>query len=98
VAQRRVNQVAASDVELLLLAIAGELQNLHAIQQCRVQRAELVRRGDEQHPRQVVRHLEIVIAEGVVLRGVEDLQKSGSRIALESDRDLVHFVQHEHGV
>ena len=46
-------QILARDVDLLLLAVAGELDDFHAIEQRRVDRAELVGRGDEQHLREV---------------------------------------------
>ena len=61
-------------------------------------RAELVRRGDEEHVRQVDRNLEVVIAEGVVLRRVEHFEQRRRRIPLHADRDLVDLVEHEHRV
>ena len=78
--------------------VAGERDDLHAIEQRRVNRAELVRRRDEQHARQVDVDLEVVIAERVVLRRVEHLEQRRRRIALEADADLVDLVEHEHRV
>ncbi len=63
-----------------------------------MQRPQLVRRGDEQHVREVERHFEVVIAEGVVLRRVEHLEQRRRRVALEAGGQLVHFVEHEHRV
>ena len=40
-----------------------------------------VRRGDEEHLRQVVVDVEIVVVEGLVLLGVEYLQQGGRGIA-----------------
>ena len=60
--------------------------------------AELVGRGDEQHPREIDVDLEVVIAERVVLRRVEHLEQRRRRIALEAGADLVDLVEHEHRV
>ena len=40
----------------------------------------------------------IIVAEGVVLFGVEDLEQRRERVALIARRELVHLVQHEHRV
>ena len=77
-------QVLAGDVELLLLAVAGQLDDLHAVEQRRMNGAQLVRRGDEQHPRQIDRDLEVVVAERVVLRRVQHLEQRRGRVALVS--------------
>ena len=57
------------DGGLLLLRIAGDLDDLHAIAQRRHDRIQYVGRRDEQHPRQVERHIQIVIAEVVFCSG-----------------------------
>ena len=41
--------VHASDVALVLFGVAGQRDDLHAVEQCRVQRVQLIRRRDEQH-------------------------------------------------
>ena len=51
--------------------------------------------GDEQDLRQIERHTEIVIGEGVVLRRIEHFEEGRGRIALERDAQLVHFVEQE---
>ena len=58
-------------------------------------RPQLVRRGDEEHVREVQRNLEVVIAERVILRGVQHLEQRGRGVALDADRDLVDLVEHE---
>ena len=78
------DEVHPRDVELLVLGVAAERDDLHAIEQRRVDRAELVRGRDEEHPRQVDRDLEVVIAERVVLRRVEHLEQRRRRIALHA--------------
>ena len=72
-------QIALGDLDLLLLAVAGQPQNLHAVQQRPRDRVERVRRRDEEHLRQIERQIEIVVAERVVLRRVEDLQQGRGR-------------------
>ena len=41
-------QIPAGDVQLLVFAVAGQRDDLHPIEQRRVHRPELIRRGDEQ--------------------------------------------------
>ena len=47
---------------------------------------------------QIERHVQVVIGERVVLRGVEDLEQRARRIALERHAELVDLVEQEHGV
>ena len=74
-------------------------RDLHAVEQRRVKRPELVRRGDEQHAREIERHFEVVIAEacgsapGRAPRAAPPPGRPGSPTA-----DLVHLVEHEHRV
>ena len=84
--------------DLLLLGVSGELDDLHAVAQRRRDRVEHVRRRDEQHPRQVERHVEIVVAERGVLLGIEHLEQRRGRIAAEVHAELVDLVEHEHRV
>ena len=44
------NQVAPGDVHLFLFAVAGQRENLHAIEEGGVNRPELIGRRDEEHP------------------------------------------------
>ncbi len=66
--------------------------------QRRRHRVQHVRRADEQHLRQIERHVEIVIAERVVLLRIQRLQQRRCRIAAEVAAQLVHLVQHDHRV
>jgi len=65
------DEEAARDVQLLILHVAGELDHLHAVFQRGRDRVQGVGRSDEHHLRQVERHLQVVVGEGVVLFGVE---------------------------
>jgi hypothetical protein len=68
------DQVLARDPDLFLVGVAGELQDLHPVAQGSGDRVEGVGGGDEQHLREVEGHPEVVVREGVVLRGIEHLQ------------------------
>ena len=57
-----------------------------------------VRRGDEEHLRQVVRNLEVVVAELPVLFRVKHFEQRRGRIAAEVGADLVDLVEHDHRV
>src|SRR5205085_12567602 len=61
------DEVLARDVPLLLVAVAGQINNLHAVAQRRRYWPQLVRRRDEQDLREVERQIEVVVAERVVL-------------------------------
>ena len=74
-----VDQVIARDLQLLFLGVAGELEHFHAVAQRRRNRIEHVRGRDEQHLGQVERHVEVVIAERVVLLRIEHLEQRRRR-------------------
>ena len=92
------HQIALGDLDLLVLGVAGKLDHLHAVAQRPGDLVEHVGRADEHHPRQIERHREIVVAERRVLLGVEHLEQGGRRVAVEALPQLVHLVEHHHGV
>src|SRR4051794_973313 len=85
-------------MELLLNRVAGEVDYLHPILEGWWDRVEDVRRGDEQHLGEVEGQVEVVVAEGGVLRRVEDLEHRAGWIAPEVCAHLVDLVDHENGV
>src|SRR3989454_3306437 len=89
---------ALGDVHLLVLRVTGETDDFHAVPERRDDGVLDVRRRDEDHLREVVGHFEVVIAEGVVLLGVEDLEERRARVSAEVRADLVDLVEHEHWV
>ena len=89
------DQVLARDGELLAPRVAGDLEDLHAVAERRRDRVGDVRGRDEHHVREVVRDLEVVIGERVVLLGVEHLEQRRRGIAAEVVADLVDLVEHE---
>src|SRR4051794_14353770 len=92
------HEVALGDLELLLLGVARELDDLHAVAQRPGDRVERVRRRDEHDVRQVEGHVEVVVAERRVLLGVEDLEHRARRIAAPVAAHLVDLVDHEQRV
>ena len=68
------DQVLARDLDLLVLGIAGDADDLHAVHERR-RNVERIRRRHEHHIGEIVIDLEIVIVEGVVLLGIENLEQ-----------------------
>ena len=73
------HEVLARDHQLLLLGVAREADDVHAVEQRRRDRLELVRGADEEDARQVERQVEVVVAEVLVLRRVEHLEHRARR-------------------
>ena len=88
------DQVLARDLDLLVLGVAGDPDDLHAVHQGR-RNVQRVRRGDEHHVGEIVIDLEIVVVEGVVLLGIEHLEQRRRRIAAEIGAHLVDLVEQE---
>ena len=86
------------DLQLLFLGVARDLEHFHAVPQRRRDRIEHVGRRDEQHFGQIERHVEVVIAERVVLLRIEHLEQRRRRIAAEVGAELVDLVEDEHRV
>ncbi len=91
-------EVAEGDLQLLLLGVAGEFQDLHAVPQGRRDGVQEVGGGDEHDLGEVEVHLQVMVREGGVLLRVQDLQEGRGGVAPEVGADLVHFIQDEHRV
>ena len=74
-AQLPVDQIAAADLQLFLLRIAGQLDDLHAITQRPGDRVEHVGSGDKKHLRQIKGHSQVVVPEASVLLRIEHLEQ-----------------------
>ena len=92
------HEIALRDLDLVLFDVAGQLDDFHAIAQRLGNRVEHVGGRDEHHARQIEREIEVVIAERVVLLGIEHLEQRGRRIALDVVCELVDLVEHEHRI
>ena len=83
---------------LLFLYIAANIYNLHAVEQGLRYGRKRVGSGNEEHIRQVVIDVDIIVVEVRVLFRVEHFEQSRSRVALEVVAYLVDFVEHKHRV
>ena len=83
------------DLQLLFLGVAGDLEHFHAVAQRRRNRVEHVGGRDEQHLRQIERHVEVVIAERVVLLRIEHFEQRRRGVAAEIGAELVDLVEDE---
>ena len=92
------HQIAMRDLELLVGGVAGEADDLHAVAQRSGNGVEHVGRGDEHHPAQIERHREIIVAERVVLLGIEHFEQRRAGIALDAGAELVDLVEHHDAV
>ncbi len=92
-------QVTLGDEHLLVVGVAVEADELHAIEQRPRDGVGDVGRGDEDHVAEVELDLEVVIAERVVLRGVEHLEQCSRRVATPAPgAQLVDLVEQDDGV
>jgi hypothetical protein len=71
------------------------VDHVHAVEQRRWDRLELVRRRDEEHLREIEGKVEVVVAVRRVLLGVEHLEHRARRIAPEVGAHLVDLVDQE---
>src|SRR5204862_519617 len=92
------DEVLRRDAGLLRVRGAGERQEFHPVAQRAWDGVERVAGGDEEDLREVERHAEIGVDEGVVLRRVQHLQQRRGRIAPPVRADLVDLVEHEDGI
>ena len=88
-------KVALGDLELVLVGIARKLDDLHAGEECGRDRVEDVCRRDEEELREIERNVQIVVAEGMVLLRIENLEERGGGITAEVAAELVDLVEHE---
>ena len=88
----------AGDHHLFIAGVAGDFQDLQSVPQRRRDRVQDVGGGDKHDLGQVERHFQIVIAEGVVLLGVQHLEQRRAWIAPEVMPELVDLVEHEHRI
>src|SRR5213079_659588 len=81
------------DGDLLVLGVAVEGDQLHPVQQRAGDGLQGVGRGQEHDVGQVQLDLEVVVAEGVVLFRVQDLEQRRGRVAAVVGADLVDLVE-----
>ena len=91
------DQVAGRDLDLLVLGIAFEPDDLHAVEQ-RLRHVHRVRGGDEHDVRKIVVDLQIMVLELRILLRVEHLEQGRGGIAAEILAELVDLVEQEERV
>ena len=91
-------EVAPGNFQLFAQRVARKLNNLHAVEQRRRDGLQRVGGGDKHHRREIPRHVEVVVAERVILLGIEHFQQRGRRIAAKICAELVDLVEHKHRV
>ena len=93
-----LDEILTRDFQLFLLRVALQAKDLHAVlERCR-NGVHYIGRGHEQHLREIVVHVEVVILEGHVLLGVEHFKQRRCRVAAKVRRNLVYLIQQEHGI
>src|SRR6266436_2295319 len=92
------DQIATGYLELLTIAVTGELDHFHANAQRWWKRAELISRSDKENFREIERQIQIMIREGVVLLGIQNLQQRSRRIATIIRAQFVDLVEHHYRV
>src|SRR5437870_5256298 len=85
------NEMTFCDLDFLRRRVARNANRFETIAQRRVNWVEPVRGGDEEHLRKIERNVEVMIAERVILRRVEDFEQRRRRIAAEIRADFVEF-------
>ena len=92
------DQVALRNLQLLQLRVARQPDDFHAVLQRQRNVLRRVRRRDEQHPRQVIININVVIIERLVLLRIQHLQQRRRRIAAEVAGHLVDLIQQQHRI
>ena len=80
-------------MQLLLTGIARQLDDLHPVVERRRDLLGIVGRRQEENLRQVERQLKKMIAEGVVLLGIEHLKQRRGRISLIISAELIDLIE-----
>ncbi len=92
------NEEVEGNLQLLLLGVAGKLQNLHAVLEGRGNGVQEIRRGDEHNLGEVIAHIQVMVRKRIILLRVQHLEEGRGRVAPEVGADLVHFIQYKDGV
>ena len=91
-------QVPLGDLQLLLIAVAGQLNDLHPVQQGPGDGVQGVGGGDEQHVGQIEGQLQEVVPEGGVLLPIQHLQQGGGRVTPVVGAQFVDLIQQQQRV
>ena len=96
--ERVGDQVSLGDLHLLLRDVAAHLDHLHTVTQGAGDVADVICRGDEECPAEVVVEVEVIVVEGIILLRVEHLEEGAGGVALVVVGELVHLIKDEDGI
>ena len=91
-------QMFLGDLHLLLVGIAGKLNDLHTIQQGPGNGVQGIGGGDKEHLREVKGDLQEIVPERTVLLAVQSFQQRRRRVAPVVGGQLIDLIQHHQGV
>ena len=92
------DQKLAGNLQFLLVGVTGKLDDLHPIRQGRRHRVQQIRGANKQDIGKIERQIQVMIAEGMILFRVQDLEQRRRRIAAKVRADFVDLIEHEHGI
>jgi len=88
----------ASPLGWFIQDIAISSDDFHSIAESRWNRIQNIRGRDEEHSGKIKRDIQVMIAESVILLGIENFQQRRCRVASKIRTQFVDFVQHEHRI
>jgi hypothetical protein len=91
-------EIAACDRDLLVDRVTVEADHFHAVEQRAGDRLGHVGGSDEDDLREIELDVEVMVAERVVLGGVQHLEQRGGGIPAPVGADLVDLVEQDHRV
>jgi len=92
------NEKTLRDADLFKFQIPGQADDLHTVLQRWGDGWQRVCRGNEEDLGEIEIHFQVMVAEGIILLWVEDLQKGRRRITPEIHAHLIHLIKQENGV
>ena len=91
-------KILFGDFELFFFRVAGESYDFHTVAERGGDVFEEVRSANEHDRTEIEWGFDVVVAEGMILFGVEGFKESGGWVAAQVARHFVNFVEHEDGV
>ena len=97
-AEQLGQQMAPGNLDFFLHQVAREFNKLHAVEQRRIDSSGSVGGGYEQHIRQVIVNVDVIVVEGGILLGIKHFEQSRRGVALVIVAEFVHLVEQEHRI
>ena len=88
------HEIVLCDLILFLCKITAHIDHLHTVLKCRLDRLDIVCSSDEEHIRQIIVDIQIVIVECCILLRIKRFEQCRRRIALYILCQFVNLVQH----